>query len=100
MPHTWSVQRTTTPARDSGAVCHDPGAWPLRLSRQMMVDRSGEERRTALPRPSVDRAAGGLDPDVVAQLFGRTAATPNGARHERTQPRRLEVLGPRVVDVA
>ncbi len=54
----------------------------------MMVDRSGEERLTALPRPSVDSAAGGLDPDVVAQLFGRTAATPNGARHDRTQPRR------------
>ncbi len=37
----------------------------------MMVDRSGEERLTALPRPSVDSAEGGLDPDMVAQMFGR-----------------------------
>ncbi len=56
----------------------------------MIVDRSGEERLTALPRPSVDRAEGGLDPDVVAQLFGRTAATPNGARQH---PRRLRRSG-------
>ncbi len=36
----------------------------------MIVDRSGEERLTALPRPYVDSAEGGLDPDIVAQMFG------------------------------
>lgn len=43
---------------------------PLKLSKAMLVDRYGEDRVTALPRPYVYTVTGGLDPDFVAERFG------------------------------
>lgn len=43
---------------------------PMKLSRAIIVGRYGEDRLKRLPRPYVYTTEGGLDPDVVAELFG------------------------------
>ncbi len=43
---------------------------PLKLSRNILVARYGEDRLKRLPRPFIYARDGGLDPDVVAQAFG------------------------------
>lgn len=45
---------------------------PLKLSRQIIEERYGKERLAALPRypPPIHTTDGGMDPDVVAELFG------------------------------
>lgn len=43
---------------------------PMKLSRQILVDRYGEQRLARLPRPFIYAREGGLDPNVVAEAFG------------------------------
>jgi GNAT superfamily N-acetyltransferase len=47
---------------------------PLKLSRAILVDRYGEERLKRLPRnPYLYAVDGGLDPEVLAKMFGFTS---------------------------
>lgn len=43
---------------------------PWKLSRKLIVDRYGKLRLARLPTPLVYVSKGGLDPNVVAELFG------------------------------
>jgi hypothetical protein len=43
---------------------------PLKLSRQMIVERYGADRLSMLPKPYVYTRDGGLDPDLVASRYG------------------------------
>jgi hypothetical protein len=63
-----AMRRGTRP--DGSPIVEGVTSEPLRLSRQIIVDRYGEDRLRALPRPYIYSTQGGLDPDVVAQMFG------------------------------
>lgn len=43
---------------------------PLKLSRKIILERYGKDRLEALPKPYVYTRDGGMDPDVVATMFG------------------------------
>jgi Large polyvalent protein associated domain 22/Acetyltransferase (GNAT) family len=43
---------------------------PLKLSKDLIAARYGEARLKTLPRPYVYRVEGGIDPDVIAELYG------------------------------
>lgn len=43
---------------------------PLKLSKQILVDRYGADAIRKLPRPFIYTTEGGLDPNFVAQMFG------------------------------
>ena len=47
---------------------------PLKLSRQILVERFGLDRLRTLPRPYIYRSEGGADPDVVAEMFEFSSA--------------------------
>jgi len=81
---------------------------PMRLSRQLLVEKFGPERLRQLPR-GIYSAAGGLDPDFVAEHFGFTsgdamlravAVAPKltQAVEEETQRRMIEQHGSLLLD--
>jgi hypothetical protein len=43
---------------------------PLKLSKQIIIERYGEDRLARLPKPAIYTVDGGLDPDLVASRFG------------------------------
>jgi hypothetical protein len=43
---------------------------PLKLSRQLIVERYGEEMLKRLPKPYIYAREGGVDPELVAERFG------------------------------
>ena len=55
---------------DGAALVEGQTAEPLRLDKAQLVARYGADRVARLPRPHVYRVENGLDPDVVAELFG------------------------------
>lgn len=63
----WAITRGTQPNGDP----LEPGLapTPMRLSRQILIDRYGEGRQRRLP-PFATTRTGGVDPDTVAELFG------------------------------
>ncbi len=82
---------------------------PLKLSRQMIVDRFGADRLKQLPKPYIYTKEGGLDPEVVAGMFGYSSgdellkivasAEPMNRRIERETDRRmLEEHGSMLLD--
>lgn len=72
----WYLQRGELlgPAGEIPEGLKDPTGKPLKLSRQVLVERYGEDLLRSLPRPYVYSRTGGLDPEVVAPFFG----FPNG----------------------
>lgn len=58
----WAIRRGTTPDGQ-------PFAEPMKLSRAIIADRYGADRLKALP-PFLSVKEGGLDPDMVGELFG------------------------------
>lgn len=65
-----AIRRGTQP--DGTPLVEGVEPQALTLSRQMIVERYGLERLRQLPRGIASDAAGGLDPDVVGQMFGFT----------------------------
>lgn len=64
-----AMQRGTHP--DGAPLVAEPLESPaLKLSKRLIVERYGADRLRVLPRPYVYSAEGGLDPDVVAEMFG------------------------------
>lgn len=65
------------------------GVSPVKLSKAILVDTYGKEILKRLPKPHVYAAAGGLHPDVVAEMYGFESgqalieAIANAERHER-----------------
>lgn len=55
---------------DGSPIVEGADATPLKLSRQLIVERYGEDRLKALPKPFVYTREGGLDPDLVASRYG------------------------------
>jgi hypothetical protein len=55
---------------DGTPLVEDGESPPLKLSRQILIDRYGKDRLKALPRPYIYSAEGGLDPNTVAEMFG------------------------------
>jgi hypothetical protein len=81
---------------------------PMRLSRQLLVEKFGAERLRTLPR-GIYSAAGGLDPDFVAEHFGfssgdamlrAVSAAPklSDAVEQETQRRMIEQHGSLMLD--
>lgn len=91
-----AMQRGTKP---DGTDLAEFKADPLKLSRKMLVEKFGEARLKKLPRPFIYRADGGMDPELVASMFGFSSADdmltaiehlePAGAFIERETNRRM-----------
>jgi len=72
---------------------------PLKLSRKLLVDRFGADRLKRLPRPFIYSKDGGMDPTIVAGMYGFSSADeflkaveeaePMEARIERETDRRM-----------
>lgn len=102
-----AMQRGTTPAGDP--MWEGAAKLPIKLSRQVIVDRFGADRLKRLPRPFVYTKDGGIDPDAAATMFGYTSgdellkalegAEPMRQRIERETDRRmLEQHGSMLLD--
>jgi GNAT superfamily N-acetyltransferase len=63
-----AMQRGTNP--DGSPLIEGLTTKPMKLSRELIVERFGEDRLRTLPRPFVYTRAGGLDPNFVAESFG------------------------------
>lgn len=63
-----AIQRGTNP--DGSPLVEGLETEPLKLSRAILVKRYGVDYLKRLPRPYVYSSEGGLDPDVVAGMFG------------------------------
>lgn len=63
-----AMQKGTTPAGAPLLEGLDPE--PLKLSRATIVSRYGADRLKTLPKPYIYTASGGMDPDIVADMFG------------------------------
>lgn len=63
-----AIQRGTHP--DGSPLVEGLETEPLKLSRAILVSRYGADFLKRLPRPHVYSVDGGLDPDVVATMFG------------------------------
>jgi len=63
-----AMQRGTNP--DGTAIEAGVDPEPVKLSRDMLIQRYGKEFLRQLPRPFIYAVEGGLDPDPLAQVFG------------------------------
>lgn len=63
-----AMQRGTNP--DGSPIVEGLTMEPLKLSKDLLVERFGVDRLKRLPRPPIYSVEGGLDPDFVAQRFG------------------------------
>ena len=63
-----AIQRGTLP--DGTPIVEGLETEPLKLSKAILVARYGADALKRLPRPYVYSSDGGLDPDVVAGMFG------------------------------
>jgi len=92
-----AMQRGTHP--DGSPLVEGLDTPPLKLSRKMLVDQFGADRLKRLPRPYIYSADGGMDPGVVAGMYGYSSADqmlkaieeaePMKARIERETDRRM-----------
>lgn len=64
---------------------------PMKLSRQILVERFGAERLKRLPRPYVYTTKGGIDPEIVADTFGFASADEMLTAIENAPPVRAAV---------
>jgi hypothetical protein len=66
-----AMRQGTTPAGAPLLEGLDPE--PLKLSKAIITARHGADRLKSLPKPYIYTASGGMDPDVVADMFGFTS---------------------------
>lgn len=64
---------------------------PLKLSRKLLVKQFGEDRLKRLPRPYIYSAEGGMDPGVVAGIFGFSSADHMLKAIEEAEPMKARI---------
>jgi hypothetical protein len=81
-----AMQRGTLP--DGSPMVEGMETPPLKLSKQMLVERYGEERLKRLPKPYVYTTDGGMDPETVAELYGYSSGDALLTAIEKAAPAR------------